>query len=174
MECPICVEISELISPPVGYCDHKSCMNCWILSGERNSLCPFCRCDLTEWMQSLKIKINSKKRFDDDEMLMDSSESFNVVSFSTHYDMFFSTHHQRLMSLPPLIVLPLDRFRPEYLWYPPTMGIFNADFDIDIDEVFPRLGRMPRIFDGDEQFSTVRNTPPHLDIYSQDARTAHI
>ncbi len=67
MECSICLLESELISPPVGYCDHEMCMACWVSTGERNPLCPICRCDLTDWMASLKIKINSKVRFDDDD-----------------------------------------------------------------------------------------------------------
>lgn len=69
-ECPICTNVAELIFPPAGYCDHEICMSCWVNAGERNPLCPICRCDLTEWMESLKIKINSKVRFDDDENLM--------------------------------------------------------------------------------------------------------
>jgi len=67
MECSICLEVSELISPPLEYCTHELCMSCWMSTGERNPLCPFCRCDLTKWMQSMKIDINSKRRFDDDE-----------------------------------------------------------------------------------------------------------
>ena len=55
-ECPICVNESvKLVSPPEEYCDHEMCMDCWINVGERNPVCPICRCDLTEWMEELKV-----------------------------------------------------------------------------------------------------------------------
>jgi len=77
MECPICLGISELLSPPAGYCDHELCMSCWVSTGERNPLCPICRCDLTEWMKSMKIKINSKERYDDDEYDYDDYDDYD-------------------------------------------------------------------------------------------------
>lgn len=74
MECPICVDITELISPPPEYCDHEMCMSCWINTGKRNPLCPICRCDLTKWMKSLGIDVNSKERFDHEEFSTPSLE----------------------------------------------------------------------------------------------------
>ncbi len=70
-ECPICAdELAKMISPPEGYCDHEMCMSCWINVGERNPLCPVCRCDVTEWLKDLKVNIKSKEMYDEDENLL--------------------------------------------------------------------------------------------------------
>jgi len=69
--CPICAdELAKMISPPEGYCDHEMCMSCWIKVGERNPLCPVCRCDVTEWLKELNVNIKSKEMYDEDENLL--------------------------------------------------------------------------------------------------------
>lgn len=69
-ECPICAnESAKLVSPPEGYCDHEICMECWKNIGERNPLCPVCRCDVTEWLKELKVDIKSKEMYDENENL---------------------------------------------------------------------------------------------------------
>ena len=91
-ECPICVDIVELVSPPAEYCDHEICMSCWVNTGERNPLCPICGCDLTKWMESLKININSKEMCDEDENLFSEFEiSSNPYVNSMGYLVFPQT-----------------------------------------------------------------------------------
>lgn len=68
MECPICLGTDVLVSPPDEYCDHELCMSCWINIGMRNPLCPVCRYDLTMWMKNLGVEVNSKERFEYEDL----------------------------------------------------------------------------------------------------------
>lgn len=70
--CICCADNVDLISPKSydrSLCDDKACRNCWIETGKRNPVCPFCRMDLRKWMTNfLKVKVETKQKYDPDSV----------------------------------------------------------------------------------------------------------
>jgi hypothetical protein len=103
-------------------------MSCWVNTGERKPVCPYCQIDLREWMESLKIEINSKERYDFDDF---DNPNLNVINSnaSNLSGLMFTTAANALfgsLSNPIQVLSATDLLEPDSIGHMMRILLENA------------------------------------------------